>query len=163
FYADLARAQRDKVARTESPVIPQVPQVPQVPAAPRVQPQTFAAVPAETPKPPVTGSKPAVIPDATVPPPAEAIKTPAEGRPTMAVLRPPDAGKKHIEPRPDPKGEIRVLTRTLQTELRRVGCDPGTVDGNGSPKPTEAVKLFNRHAGMSLDSESATVSALETV
>jgi hypothetical protein len=47
--------------------------------------------------------------------------------------------------------------------LRRVGCDPGAVDGTWSAKSREALALFNRHAGLNLDTEAATVSALDAV
>ncbi len=146
FYAELARSQREKAARAESPVIPQVPQVP---AAPGIKTPSIAA-------------KPPVVPLANVPPPAEAIKPPADSKSVVAML-PPEQAKREIEAAPDPKGEQRVIARNLQTELRRVGCDPGAADGTWSPKSRDAISLFNRHAGMNLDVGSPTVSALDAV
>jgi hypothetical protein len=147
FYAELARSQREKVARAEAPVIPQVPQVPPAPPA----------------KLPGAAAKPPVVPPASVPPPAEAIKPPAESKSVVAVLPSPDQAKREIEARPAPAGESRVITRNLQTELRRVGCDPGAVDGTWSEKSREALTEFNRHAGMNLDTGAPSVSALDAV
>jgi hypothetical protein len=155
FYAELARSQREKVARAESPVIPQVPQVPAVPPV----------------KTPAATAKPAIIPQASVPPAIEAVKPPAaesgkpfaESKSVVAVLPAPDQARREIEIRPAPAGESRVITRNLQTELRRVGCDPGAVDGTWSEMAREALGLFNQHAGTKLDTDAATIAALDAV
>jgi hypothetical protein len=151
FYAELARSQREKVARAESPVIPQVPRVPPVPS---VTSEAAASV---------------VVPPATVPQSAEAVRPagetsppPAESKPVVAVLPAPDPAKREIEIRRTP-GEVRAITRNLQTELRRVGCDPGAVDGTWSEKSREALGLFNQHAGTTLDTGAASVGALDAV
>ena len=136
FYADLARAQREKVLRAEQPVIPQVPPPPRASAAQPALPQASVEAPAE--------SDP-------VPPAA------------VAALPDPEGARREIEATPDPKGEQRVIVRSLQSELRRVGCDPGAVDGIWATKSQEALQLFNRHAGTSLDVEAATVAALDAV
>jgi Caspase domain len=170
FYANLARSQREKVARDEAPVVPQVPPTPKVSPAQQAQPklqpqQNIAVLPGSgTPTAPDITAKPAIAPQASVTPPAEAFKPPpAESKSVVAVLPPPDAAKREIEVRPDLKGELRVVTRTLQTELRRVGCDPGGVDGIWSPKSRDALGQFNRHARMNLDTDAATVGALDAV
>jgi hypothetical protein len=75
----------------------------------------------------------------------------------VAVLSAPEA--KVQEPRVD----MRAIARDLQVQLKRVGCDPGTTDGNWSAKSRAAMDQFNRRAGMDLDTEGATVSALEAV
>ncbi len=64
---------------------------------------------------------------------------------------------------PGPNVDMRAVARELQTELKRVGCDPGTVDGNWSAKSQIALGQFNKRAGMDLDTRGATVSALEAV
>jgi len=143
FYAELARSQREKATRADGPT----PQVPPVPAA----------------KTPTVAKPPVVTPQISVPQPAEAIKPAPESKSVVAVLPPPEQTKREIKVEPDPKGEQRVIARSLQTELRRVGCDPGSVDGVWSPKSSDAISLFNRHAGLKLDSETPTVSALEAV
>lgn len=55
------------------------------------------------------------------------------------------------------------LQRALQSELRRVGCSTGAVDGNWSPASQKALDLFNKHAGLKLDVTKATVDALDAV
>jgi hypothetical protein len=60
---------------------------------------------------------------------------------------------------PDP----RSLARSLQTELKRVGCDPGEIDGQWGDKGREALASFGRHAKMSMPSQEPTAEALEVV
>jgi uncharacterized caspase-like protein len=55
------------------------------------------------------------------------------------------------------------LPRSLQAELRRVGCNTGTVDGNWNTASQRALDLFNKHAGMKLDVKVASVDALDAV
>ena len=160
FYADLARAQRDKLAVRQEPQkfesqkfdskIPSVPPVPNVGGVP-----------------PSAGSKPAIV-DVKPPVPAQDVaklptieqaKPPVAPEQKVAVLPPPDAAKPVVEAKPD----IRGLTRDLQTELKRVGCDPGAQDGNWSSKSVQALDQFNRRAGMKLDVKVATLGALDAV
>jgi hypothetical protein len=54
-------------------------------------------------------------------------------------------------------------TRSLQAELRRVGCNTGAVDGNWNPAARKALDLFNKHAGMKLDVNTASLDALDAV
>jgi hypothetical protein len=55
------------------------------------------------------------------------------------------------------------LPRTLQSELRRVGCNTGTVDGNWNAASQKALGQFNRHAGTKLDVTTASADALDVV
>jgi uncharacterized caspase-like protein len=55
------------------------------------------------------------------------------------------------------------LPRSLQAELRRVGCNTGAVDGNWNVAAQKALDLFNKHAGMKLDVKVASVDALDAV
>src|SRR5262249_50886327 len=56
-----------------------------------------------------------------------------------------------------------ALTRALQTELKRVGCDPGAVDGRWTAKTTDALSKFSRAAKIALTTEAATEAALQAV
>jgi hypothetical protein len=77
---------------------------------------------------------------------------PAKEQPTrVAALPEPKA--------PDP----RSLARSLQTELKRVGCDAGEIDGQWGDKGREALASFGRHAKMSMPSQEPTAEALEAV
>jgi uncharacterized caspase-like protein len=55
------------------------------------------------------------------------------------------------------------LPRALQAELRRVGCNTGSVDGTWSAAAQKALDLFNKHAGMKLDVKTASLDALDAV
>ena len=63
----------------------------------------------------------------------------------------------------EPRIDSRAIANALQSELKRVGCDPGTPDGIWGPASRQALEEFNRQAGMTLDTGAATVSALEAV
>ncbi len=60
---------------------------------------------------------------------------------------------------PDP----RELARMLQVELLRVGCNPGTPDGEWGAKSRRALERFNREADTNLRTQSASAEALEVV
>ncbi len=73
----------------------------------------------------------------------------------LAVLTPP-ADKSDQPPAAD-------LPRSLQAELRRVGCNTGSVDGNWNAASQRSLDLFNKHAGMKLDVKLASLDALDAV
>src|SRR6185503_17952469 len=56
-----------------------------------------------------------------------------------------------------------ALPRSLQAELRRVGCNTGAVDGNWNAASQRSLDLFNKHAGLKLDAKVASVDALDAV
>jgi peptidoglycan hydrolase-like protein with peptidoglycan-binding domain len=55
------------------------------------------------------------------------------------------------------------LVRLLQTELQRVGCDPGGIDGMWGDKAEDALERFARHAKLELQTDQPTPAALEAV
>lgn len=55
------------------------------------------------------------------------------------------------------------ITRALQLELRRVGCNAGVVDGIWGEPSQKALDRFNKHAGMKLVVSVATTDALDAV
>ena len=55
------------------------------------------------------------------------------------------------------------LPRSLQAELRRVGCNTGAVDGNWNAASQRSLDLFNKHAGLKLEVKVASVDALDVV
>jgi hypothetical protein len=55
------------------------------------------------------------------------------------------------------------LPRSLQAELRRVGCNTGSVDGNWNAASQRSLDLFNKHAGMTLEVKVASADALDAV
>jgi Caspase domain len=56
----------------------------------------------------------------------------------------------------------RALARALQTELKRVGCDPGPIDGNWGRKAEDALGEFARQTKVTLARE-ASQEALQAV
>ncbi len=55
------------------------------------------------------------------------------------------------------------LPRSLQAELRRVGCNTGAVDGNWNAASQRSLDLFNKHAGLKLHVKVASLDALNAV
>jgi hypothetical protein len=55
------------------------------------------------------------------------------------------------------------LTRSVQDELRRVGCLSGAADGNWSTASRRSLSLFNRYAGTKFDVKVASTDALDAI
>ncbi len=55
------------------------------------------------------------------------------------------------------------LSRSVQTELSRVGCFSGQADGNWNASSQRSLSQFNRYAGTKLDVKVASTDALDTV
>jgi uncharacterized caspase-like protein len=55
------------------------------------------------------------------------------------------------------------LTRSVQTELGRVGCFSGSADGNWNAASQRSLTQFNRYAGTRLDVKVASADALDAV
>src|SRR6185295_16911956 len=68
-----------------------------------------------------------------------------------------------VSPADKPEQPAVDLPRSLQAELRRVGCSTGTVDGNWNASSQKALDLFNKHAGMKLEVKTASTDALDAV
>jgi TraM recognition site of TraD and TraG len=95
---------------------------------------------------------------ASKPPPTPLVFTqpvPEPAPPHVAAIPPPAAQPKSIDP--------REMARRLQAELYRVGCYPGSQDGNWESQSANAVRLFNRQAHAELDSEVPSSESVATV
>jgi hypothetical protein len=55
------------------------------------------------------------------------------------------------------------LPRSLQSELRRVGCATGSMDGEWGSVSRRSLELFNKYAGLKLDTRVASLDSLEAV
>ncbi len=64
---------------------------------------------------------------------------------------------------PQPAADPERLVRSLQSELKRVGCDPGPIDGIWGSQAKEALGSFARSAKLALSTEEATSAALDAV
>lgn len=58
---------------------------------------------------------------------------------------------------------LTELTKNLQRQLRRVGCNPGAIDGIWGGLGRAALERYNRHAQQSLDTVSPTLAAVEAL
>ena len=84
----------------------------------------------------------------------------AEQKAQVAALTPKDEA-----PRPAvlPMMDQSDIARLLQAHLKRVGCDPGTTEGNWTPGSQKALETFNKSAGTKLDIKLASLDALDAV
>jgi uncharacterized caspase-like protein len=81
------------------------------------------------------------------------------GGPAVAALTPPGQADTAKSDQPAPQD----IPKLLQTELRRVGCKTGDVDGEWNASARRALSLFNDNAGTRLDLKVASIDALEMV
>lgn len=63
-------------------------------------------------------------------------------------------------PTPPSKAEI---AKSVQAELRRVGCFGGPADGDWDAASRRALELYNKNAGSTLDAKAASTDALEAI
>ncbi|RXH29038.1 caspase (peptidase) [Bradyrhizobium nanningense] len=63
-------------------------------------------------------------------------------------------------PTPPSKAE---LAKSVQAELRRVGCLSGPADGDWDAASRRALELYNKNAGSTLDAKAASAEALEAI
>src|SRR5262249_34450352 len=87
-----------------------------------------------------------------------AAETPREDKPVgqMAALTPPQTSE-------DAKAVASDVPRLLLTELRRIGCFTGSIDGTWNDAAQRSLSLFNKHAGTTLDAKVASLDALDVV
>jgi uncharacterized caspase-like protein len=71
----------------------------------------------------------------------------------------PTAKPAPVVPAMDP-ADVR---RLLQAHLKRVGCDPETIDGNWTDRSQKALEQFYRNAGTKFDVKLASLDALDAV
>ena len=96
----------------------------------------------------------------------EAAKTRAEAinekKQKIAALQLPDQ-----QPKPQaavtPLLDAHTMVLVLQHELKRVGCDPGKVDGKWGNQGINALTKFNKYAKLKLPTDTPTMDALEAV
>jgi hypothetical protein len=64
---------------------------------------------------------------------------------------------------PTPGSSPEGLARALQTELKRVGCDPGSLDGTWGSKSRQALERFRRLSKVSFATDEPSEAALQSV
>jgi hypothetical protein len=143
FYTELAMAQQKKLAAASETGRPTRPPELHQQESPTQQPQKqeqqkAAAEPAKT---------------------AEDGSRATSGEPAVAALSSPSQAETARTASPAPAD----LPRLLQSELRRVGCKTGEVDGEWSASAQRALSLFNEKAGTKFDVKIASLDALDAV
>src|SRR5262245_10660156 len=86
----------------------------------------------------------------------------AGAAPPKPLVMPSPAPTPAPTPSPSPAPQPE-LARLLQTELQRVGCDPGGIDGVWGDNAENALERFARHAKLELRADEPTSAALEAV
>jgi uncharacterized caspase-like protein len=86
---------------------------------------------------------------------AQAEARAATGKPAQVAALPADAGKTGLTP--------QEISRSLQTELRRVGCQTAAVSDEWTPASRRSLDLFNKHANTWFDTRLASLDALDAV
>jgi hypothetical protein len=90
----------------------------------------------------------------------------------LAALRPPPPAQvptlqRHdgapVPPSQQPSSDQHEIARQLQTELQRVGCFSGKINGIWDSRSGDAVKRFNQHAHMILSAEPPSPESLAAV
>ncbi|MBR1205022.1 MULTISPECIES: caspase family protein [unclassified Bradyrhizobium] len=83
---------------------------------------------------------------------------------TQAAAAPPAPPEKTTTVAALATGSPEVdVVKSVQAELRRVGCLTGTVDGDWNAASQRSLTLFNRYAGTKLDIKTASVDTLDAV
>jgi uncharacterized caspase-like protein len=79
---------------------------------------------------------------------------------TVVAMAPANESSTKPEPRAADSGYVASL---LQFHLKRVGCDPGTLNGTWNDQTSHAMAQFNRSAHTNFDVKVASLGALEAV
>ena len=86
-----------------------------------------------------------------------------EQKPTQVAALPPEASAAAKPASPDSKPTSADIARALQSELRRVGCFTGNVDGEWKAPSQRALDSFNKYSAMKLDVKLASLDAIDAV
>ncbi|BAL79348.1 caspase family protein [Bradyrhizobium cosmicum] len=90
---------------------------------------------------------------------AQADKAQAEKLAALTPSQPPPQAPPPAAPKMDPSD----IARLLQAHLKRVGCDPGSMDGKWDDGSRKALELFNKSADTHFDVKLASLDALDSV
>lgn len=90
---------------------------------------------------------------------AQADKAQAEKLAALTPNQPPAPQPPPAAPKMDPSD----VARLLQAHLKRVGCNPGNVDGKWDDGSRNALELFNKNADTRFDVKLASLDALDSV
>jgi hypothetical protein len=77
-----------------------------------------------------------------------------------APANPPQTNVAALTPGPTPQADVN---KSVQIELRRVGCLSGAADGEWNAASQRSLTLFNRNAGTRLDVKAASLDTLDAI
>jgi hypothetical protein len=102
-------------------------------------------------------------PSEAAPPPAKAETAPPP-EPAPAPPPPPAEAAVPAPPPPPPPGlKPEEVIVAVQTELKRVGCDPGAIDGDWGGRSREALAAFGHFAKVDVGKLAPTPEILEVI
>ncbi len=81
----------------------------------------------------------------------------------VASLTPTQPAQPSAPPAASPQIDPADVARLLQAHLKRVGCNPGSADGNWDDSSQKALELFNKNAQTKFDVKLASLDALDAV
>ena len=93
----------------------------------------------------------------------EAEKAAADAGARVAALSPPVSASQPNLASLSSAAPQADVTKSVQTELRRVGCLSADADGNWNTSSQRSLTLFNRYAKTQLDTKLASTDALDTI
>jgi hypothetical protein len=104
-------------------------------------------------------------PPEAAPPPAKAeTAPPPEPAPAPAAPPPPAEAAVPAPPPPPPPGlRPEEVIVAVQTELKRVGCDPGAIDGDWGGRSREALAAFSHFAKVDVGKLAPSPEILEVI
>jgi uncharacterized caspase-like protein len=85
---------------------------------------------------------------------------PANGAVANTPANPPQTHVAALTPGPTPQADVN---KSVQIELRRVGCLTGAADGEWNAASQRSLSLFNRSAGTRFDVKTASLDALDAI
>jgi uncharacterized caspase-like protein len=178
LYANLARAQRDKIVReearlaaaakaAEAKAIADAKAAEQKAAAAKAAAEAKAIADAKAAEQKTAAAKAVEMKAAADAKAAEEkaarataeAKSKTEDKPIVLAAVPPEAP----QPAAPASRSISDITRSLQSELRRVGCYTGAINGEWNDPSRSALELFNKHAGMQLDVKLASLDSIDVI
>src|SRR6478672_3102030 len=108
---------------------------------------------------------PAAPPEAAPPPAKAETAPPPEPAPAPAAPPPPPAEAAIPAPPPPPPPGLKPeeVVVAVQTELKRVGCDPGAIDGDWGGRSREALAAFGHFAKVDVGKLAPSPEILEVI
>lgn len=92
---------------------------------------------------------------------------PQAPQPDAPKIEPPRQEARLTPTQPIPASPLPMdqseIARLLQAQLKRVGCNPGTTDGNWDDSSKKAMELFNKSTQTKFDIKLASLNALDAV